>query len=98
MRLLRARDDHQARRVAVEAVDDPGSVGVAAGDVPREQAVHERAGRVSGRGMDDEACRLVDDDEVLVLVGDPQIHRLRFERLTSRSGGSNSTSSPPASL
>src|SRR5437588_329696 len=39
MRLLRARHDHQAGRVAVEPVDDPGPLGVATGDLVREQSV-----------------------------------------------------------
>ena len=50
----------------------------------REQPVDERAGGVPGRRMDDEAGRLVDDQQVLVLVGDAEVHRLRLERRTRR--------------
>ena len=52
-------------------MDDAGAVGVAARDVVLEQAVDERAARVPRRRVHDEACRLVDDEQVLVLVGDP---------------------------
>ena len=62
VRLLRAGDDEQAGRVAIEPVDDPGPVVVvpALGSVG-EQPLDERARpRRSGR-MDDEAGGLVDD-------------------------------------
>ena len=39
-------------------------------------ALDERAGRVPGAGVDDEPGRLVDDEQVLVLVGDPEVERL----------------------
>src|SRR5919204_834251 len=77
--LLRAGDDHQAGRVAVEAVDDPGSFGVAACDVSREQSVHQRPAGVPRRGMDNEAGRLVDYHQVLVLVGNAEVHLLRHQ-------------------
>src|SRR5205823_6139634 len=35
--------------------------------------------RVTGRRVHDEARRFVDDDEMLVLVRDPQVHRLGRE-------------------
>ena len=71
MRLGRARDHEQARGVAVEPVDDPRPVDlVPARRVVGEQAVDERAGRMAGRRMDHEPGRLVDDEQVLVLVGD----------------------------
>ena len=58
MRLLRARDDEQPRRVAVEPVDDPGPLGlVAARDRVAEQPVDERPAPVAGRRMDDDARR-----------------------------------------
>ena len=52
-------------------MDDAGTIGVAARDVVLEQAVDERAARVPRRRMHDQAGRLVDNDQVLVLVGDP---------------------------
>jgi hypothetical protein len=36
------------------------------------EAVHERAARVPGRRVYDDPGRLVDDEQVLVLVGDPE--------------------------
>ena len=82
VRLLGARDDHQARRVAVEAVDDPGPARLSAGDGAGEQ-VDERSARPARARMDDEAGRLVDDGEVLVLPGD---RRQRACRLRLRGG------------
>ena len=68
--LLRLRDDEQARRLAVQAMDDPGARGVlAASDAARER-LRERALPVPAGGVHDDARRLVDDDEVLVLVRD----------------------------
>ena len=69
--LFGARDDHQPGRVAIETMDDAGTIGVAARDVVLEQGVDERAARVPRRRMHNQACRLVDNDQVLVLVGDP---------------------------
>ena len=41
-----------------------------------DQRVDERADGVAGGGVHDEACRLVDDDEVGVLVDDVERDRL----------------------
>ena len=79
MRLVRAGDDEEARRVAIEPVDDARPVVVAAGGAEREQAVHERPRLLPAGGMDDEAGRLVDDEEVLVLVDDVERDRLGDE-------------------
>ena len=69
VRLLGARDDEQPGGVAVEAVDDAGALGVAAGGAVREQ-LRERVLAMALGGMHDDAGRLVDDEQVLVLVGD----------------------------
>jgi hypothetical protein len=61
-------------------VHDPGPILVAAGGVVLDQAVHEGSGRVTDARMDDDAGRLVDDEQVLVLPGHVEIHRLRLER------------------
>ncbi len=37
-----------------------------------EQRVDQRSVEIARGGMDDEAGRLIDDDQVLVLVGDDQ--------------------------
>src|SRR5919106_2653514 len=78
--LLRARDDEEPRRVAVEAMDDARPLGdVPARDRVREQAVHERAAAVPRAWVDDEPGGLVDDEQVLVLVGNPELELLRLE-------------------
>jgi hypothetical protein len=77
--LLAAGDDHQPGGVPVETVDDAGALGRPSGQ-PVEQAVDERAGAVTGPGVYDEACRLVHDEQVLVLVGEAQPHLLLLQR------------------
>ena len=79
VRLLRAGGDEQSRGVAVEPVDDPRPLRVAALDLVLEQRLHERAARVPGRRVDDDPGRLVDHEEMGVLVGDPQVELLRIE-------------------
>ena len=81
VRLGRAGDDEQPRRVAVEPVHDAGPLRlVSTFDVVGEQPVHERPARVPGRRMHDETRRLVDDEQMLVLVRHDEIHLLRLER------------------
>jgi hypothetical protein len=61
-------------------MDDAGALRVLpAFGLETEQAVHERPGRVPGSRMDDQPGRLVDDEQVLVLPRDPQLHLLRHE-------------------
>ena len=56
---------------------DPGPLGLlSARGVVRDEPVHQRPGRMARRRMGDDACRLVDDEEMLVLVRDAQVHRL----------------------
>jgi len=50
----------------------------------REDSIDERAVPIAGGGMDDEADRLVDDEEILVLVNDVERNR---RRLGLRLGG-----------
>ena len=97
MRVLGAGDDEQAGGVAIEAVDDPRPLVVTAGRVELEQPVDERPGRIARPRVNDEAGRLVDDEEVLVLPDDVEIHRLG-RRASTASGSSTTTSSPPSSL
>ena len=80
MRLVRACDDEEAGRVAVEPVDDAGPVPVSARGVVSEQAVHQRAPLVPRAGMDDDAGRLVDDEEMLVFPDHVEVHLLGLER------------------
>ena len=72
--LLRARKRHQPRRVAVEAMHDTGTLGVAARHLAG-QRVDERAAGMSGPWVDHEPGRLVDDEDVLVLPHDPRLRR-----------------------
>src|SRR6266851_3967723 len=85
VRFRRPGDDEQSRGVAIEPVHDavPFRL-VSAFDVVREQAVHERAARMARRWVDDETRRLVDDEQMLVLVRDYEIHLLRLERGRAR--------------
>ena len=76
-------DDHQPRRAAIEPVHDarPLLAADAAEIVDvMEQRVDQRAARVPGRRMHDHARRLVDDDEVAVLVEDRQRQRFGLRR------------------
>jgi hypothetical protein len=75
---LRARDDEQPGGIAVEAVDDAGALRVAAGRLGRSgrrrgalrEQLGERVLAVALGGVDDDSGGLVDDEQVLVLVGD----------------------------
>ena len=80
MRLVGAGDDEQAGGVAVEPVNDSGPFLVPAGGVVREQAVDERAALVARPRVDDDARGLVDDEQVLVLPDDVEVHLLGRER------------------
>jgi hypothetical protein len=78
--VVRAGDDQQPRRVAVQPVDDAGPLGlVAARDRVGREPMDERAARVPGRGVDDDARRLVDNEQVLVLVRDSKRDVLRLD-------------------
>ena len=85
VRLLAARDHQQPGRVAIEAVNDSGAVFVPACGLAREP-VDERAARMPCARVDDDARRLVHDEEMLVLVGDAELDvllldpRLRLRR------------------
>src|SRR4051794_27217569 len=74
MCFLRARDHHQPRRVAVEPVHDPGPLRVAPRDLPG-QRMDKRPLRMAVTRVHDEARRLVDDEQMLVLPGDCGLRR-----------------------
>ena len=63
-------DDHESRGVAVEPVHDAGSALGPAGQsrAARDERVDQRVVPMAWRGVDDQAGRLVDHGEVLVLV------------------------------
>ena len=61
-------------------MDDAGAFRhVTARDPALEQRLHEGPTRVARRGMDDHPRRLVDNEQMRILVGDPQIARLRLQ-------------------
>ena len=78
------RCDEQTGRVLVDAVHDAGPpLPADAGETVTavgEQGVDERAVLVAGRRVHDHAARLVDDDEVVVLIHHVQRQILRHER------------------
>ncbi len=77
------RRDEQTGRVLVDAVHDAGPpLSADAGETVAavgEQGVDERAVLVAGRGVHDHAARLVDDDEVVVLIHHVQRQVLRYQ-------------------
>ena len=82
MRLVIARDNDQAGGVAVEPVDDTRPLRPADRRPSRtagEQSVNQRAGGMAGSGMHDEARRLIDDDQVVILVKHTEVHRFGLE-------------------
>ena len=89
-------DHQQPARVAVEAMDDarPLDAGDAAPGLAvavGQQRVDERAARMARRRVDDQPGRLVDDQQVVVLVDDPQ-RRCRAPAARSRAIGSGTSS------
>ena len=79
MGLLRAGDDEQAGGVAVEPVDDAGSLLLPTRGAVRQHAVDEGARVLPGGGVDDDARGLVHDEQVLVRVGHAKADLLRLE-------------------
>ena len=85
-------DDQDPRGVHIDAVDDSGahhpvdSREISSAVI--HQAVDQRAAVVAGGGMDYHALRLVDENNILVLVENVQIHLfghdLRFCGFRSR--------------
>src|SRR3546814_12580418 len=73
MRLVCFGDDEQARCVLVDSVDYAGTSHAAnAGELPLamvQKRVHQRPVGIASRGMAHTTRRLVDDDQVLVLIG-----------------------------
>ena len=80
MRGVGARDHEQARGVPIEAVNDSRPVLVTARSLEGEQPVDECAGLVPCAGMNHDTGGLVDDEQVLVLPGDAEVHLLGDER------------------
>ena len=75
--VIAAGDHEQAGRVAVESVDDPRPRGLLAPAGRSRQRLGERAGPVPARRVDHDPGRLVDHEQVLVLIGDRERRRLQ---------------------
>ena len=80
VRLLRARERDQARRVAVEPVDDARPLRVAARDLARRARRRACRSRGPAPGWTTRPGRLVDDEHVLVLPDDARRRRARGSR------------------
>ena len=82
MRLVIARDHDQPGGVAVEPVDDPRTLGAAdrrpAGSAG-QQPMNQRAGGMPGSRVHHQPCRLVDDDQVVILVEHAEVHGLGLQ-------------------
>jgi hypothetical protein len=76
IRVLRACDDHQPRRVAIQSMDDPGTLRIASRELAGER-LHKRAAGPPRTRMDDEPSGLVDDEKVLVAPDDTRRRRRR---------------------
>ena len=90
MRAVVLGHDEQAGGVLVEPMHDARPLHAAdarqAVAAMGDERVHERAGLMSRRRVDDQPGRLVDDDEVVVLVHDGKIDGFRL-RLGRHRGG-----------
>lgn len=71
----------QTAGVAIESMHDAASGKRCHGGVVRKQTVDQCAVRVSCRRMHHQTRRLVDNDDIRVLMNDPQIHCLRLPAL-----------------
>src|SRR5580704_14703946 len=77
MRRVGLGDDQKSRRVLVQPVHNPRPLDPAdtrqARSAMSDQSVDQRAGRMAWRWMDNEPGRLVDHDQMLVLVDDGKL-------------------------
>ena len=81
---VRLRDDEQPRSVLVQPVDDARPELVLAAGRAARQRLRERAGVVARRRVDDNAGRLVDDEQVVVLVDDLELDLVGAGRVGRR--------------
>jgi hypothetical protein len=81
MSQVRLGDDHEARGIPVQSVNDAGPPLRSTGQrrSPRDQRVHEGIVPVPRRRMDDQTGRFVDDGEVFVLKDDREWDRVGLE-------------------
>jgi hypothetical protein len=78
-RRIAARDHEQTRGVAVEPVDDARPLLVLSARGQADEPVDQRAAGMSWGGMDDDAGRLVHDQEMFVLPGNLERHVFALE-------------------
>jgi uncharacterized protein DUF6476 len=92
MGVVRLGDDEQSRGVLVEPMDDAGATNAA---YPRQaiaamsnQCVDERSGFMAGGGVNHKSCRLVDNDQMGILIDHFEGNRfgLRCRILDGRDG------------
>src|SRR5215216_1052047 len=72
MGLVAARDQHQPRRVLVQAMDDPRTLGILSASEQLAQHVDERVPSMPGGGVYDQSGGLVHHRQPLVGVDDPR--------------------------
>ena len=84
MRTQRARDQHESGGVLVEAMDDAGTRQLRQFREGMQQTVQQSAFVMARSGVDDQILRLVDDQEVLVLVTHVQFHGFRRQFIVRR--------------
>ena len=75
VRLVRTRDDEQAGRISVEAVDDARPFLLPTHGPCGRESVSECAGGVPRSGMDDDTRGFVHDEQVFVRVRDCELRR-----------------------
>jgi len=78
MRLQGLCDQQEPGRILVDTMDDPGPWHLLQLRSVVQQAIHQRATRVARPRMDDQASRLVDDQQVLILIHNIQRYGLWF--------------------
>ncbi len=81
MSFRRARHHEQARRVAIEPMDDSGALRLVAAGRVADETVNERATGMARGRVNDETGRFVDHEQVLVLVRHAKVELLPLERL-----------------
>jgi hypothetical protein len=82
VRLSGSRDDEEARRVAVEPMDDSGAVRIGSATRSKRQELSRECLRSSSRArVYGDSCRFVDDKEMLVVEEHRNGRRLGLQRV-----------------
>ena len=82
VRLIGLGDQHQARGISIESVDDARSPFRAAGKrgAPSHERINQSVIPVSRRRVHDQSCRFIDDCEMLVFEDDGERNGARLDR------------------